>query len=80
MIPTAGFSDSIKTENVNQSVHERKCEDTLYTRERAQGANSGKYSHSHGQYSYQPRGQSSKGAVPRSDTTSARGSRNPSDG
>ena len=77
-IPTVGFSDSVKTENVlNQSEHERKCQDTLYTRGRARGAGHGRYSCPHGQYLYQPRGQSCKGAAPGSVTTSARRDSNP---
>ena len=75
-IHKAGFSDSVKTENVNQTEHESKCQDTLYNRGRARGASRGRYSRSRGQYSYQPRGQLSKGAVSRSVTTSARSGRN----
>ena len=56
-IPTARFSDSVKTENVYQIEHENRSQDTLYTRGRARGASRGRYSPSRGQYSYQPRGQ-----------------------
>ena len=62
-IPTAGFSDSVKIENVNQTKHESKCQDALYTRGRARGASRGRHSRSRGQYSYQRRGQPSKGAA-----------------
>ena len=79
-IPTADFSDSVKTENVNQTEHESKCQDTLHTRGRARGASRGKYSRPHEQYSYQTSGQSSKGAFSRSVITCARCGRNPSDG
>ena len=75
-----GFSDSVKTENGNQTEHKSKFQDTLPTRGCERSASRGKYSRSHGQYSYQPCGQSSKGAVSRSVTTSARWGRNPSDG
>ena len=67
-ILTAGFSDNVKTENVNQTEHEHGVL-------AVEG-----YSRSREQYSYQPRGQSSNGAVSTSVTTSARRGRNPSDG
>ena len=77
-IPTAGFSDSFKTANVNQTEHESKCQDTPYTRGCARGASRGRYSHSHGQYSCQPHVQPSNGTVSKSITTSAHHGRNPS--
>ena len=79
-IPTAGFSDTVKTANVNQTERESKCQDTLYTRVCAGGVSRGRYSHSHGQYSYQPHVQPSKETVSKTVATSAHHGRNPSDG
>ena len=79
-IPTVAFSYCVKTKNVNQTEHESKHQDTLYTRGHVRDVSHGRYSRFRRQYSYQPCGQLSKGAVSRSITTSACHCRNPSDG
>ena len=43
-IPTAGFSDTVKTENVTQAEHKSKFQDSLYTRGQARGPSRGTYS------------------------------------